>query len=113
MRSAGKVPRCLVRHATSGLPIRSLTVAVVLTVGAVAATSHAQPVDLPWVRVPAGQLRMGCVPADTECLDSERPQHEVTLSRPFGLMATEVTRRHYARFLGATGHPPPPLPDYE
>ena len=84
-----------------------------LLFAAVVATAHGQTVDLPWVRVAAGQFRMGCVPGDTECLDSERPQHEVTLARPFDLMATEVTLAQYARFLNATGYPPPPLPDYE
>ena len=73
----------------------------------------AQSPDLPWVRVPPGQFQMGCVPADTECLDSERPRHQVTIAQPFDLMATEVTIEQYAAFLYTTGYPSPPLPDYE
>ena len=101
------------RRARGRVPIRNLTVATALTLAAVITTAAAQPLDLPWVRVSAGEFQMGCVPADDGCLDSERPRHQVRLSRPFDLMATEVTLGQYAAFLNATGYPPPPLPNYE
>ena len=71
----------------------------------------AQEIDLPWVTIPAGTFRMGCVPDDAACLDSERPRHDVTLST-FDLLATEVTVGQYAAFVAATGYAPPAAPDY-
>ena len=67
---------------------------------------------LGWVRVPAGTFLMGCVEADTSCLDNEHPRHEVTFLQPFELMAAEVTVGQYARFPLDTGYPSPPEPDY-
>ena len=70
------------------------------------------PTDLGWVRVPAGTFIMGCVEADTSCLDNEHPRHEVTFLQPFELMAAEVTVGQYARFITDTGYPLPSEPDY-
>ena len=71
----------------------------------------AQQIELPWVTIPSGTFRMGCVPGDSACLDSERPRHEVTLST-FDLMATEVTVGQYSAFVAATGYQRPAVPDY-
>ena len=71
----------------------------------------AQEIDLPWVTIPGGTFRMGCVPDDAACLDSERPRHDVTLST-FDLLETEVTVGQYAAFVAATGYAPPAAPDY-
>ena len=71
-----------------------------------------QAADLGWVRVAAGTFIMGCVEADTSCLDNEHPRHEVTFLQPFELMAAEVTVRQYARFITDTGYPLPSEPDY-
>ena len=70
------------------------------------------PTDLGWVRVPAGTFIMGCVEADTSCLDNEHPRHEVTFLQPFELMAAEVTVGQYARFVTDTGYPFLSEPDY-
>ena len=80
-------------------------------VAAAASGAVAQPVELPWVTVPAGTFQMGCVPGDALCLESERPRHAVTLSQ-FDLMATEVTVAQYARFVEATGRGRPVQPDF-
>ena len=69
-------------------------------------------VDLGWVRVAAGVFLMGCVEADTGCLDNERPRHEVTFLEPFELMAAEVTVGQYGQFVLDTEYPFPPEPDY-
>ena len=34
---------------------------------------------------------MGCVPSDGGCNTDERPRHQVTLTKPFDMMTTEVT----------------------
>ena len=50
------------------------------------------PPSIEWKRIPAGSFQMGCVPADMRCDADERPRHMVAISRPFDLMATEVTK---------------------
>ena len=65
-----------------------------------------------WVRIVAGAYERGCVVADDECLDGERPRHEVTLTQPFELMATEVTVRQYLTFVRETGHDLPAQPRF-
>ena len=70
------------------------------------------PVELFWVRVPAGVFQIGCVPADTACLDNERPRHDVTLSKPFDLMATEVTVAQYLGFARSTNYSLPAQPNF-
>jgi formylglycine-generating enzyme required for sulfatase activity len=94
-----------------------MAVVVVLVVawtatGAASSTSAQAAADLGWVRVPAGTFFMGCVEADTSCLDNEQPRHEITFVVPFELMATEVTTGQYARFVIDTRHRRPPEPDY-
>jgi len=63
-------------------------------IGVLSPQSHAQAPSGPaltWVRVPAGTFAMGCATTDTRCDADEHPQHRVTLSRAFDIMATEVT----------------------
>ena len=85
--------------------------AVVLA--AVSVTGAQEQIDLPWVRIPGGTFQIGCVPGDTACLDNERPRHEVRLSRPFDLMATEVTVGEYLTFIRLTGRSLPPRPSFD
>ena len=68
--------------------------------------------DIDWVRMPQGTFSMGCVEADTACLETEHPAHEVTFLAPFELMAAEVTVGEYARFVSGTGYPAPSEPDF-
>ena len=70
------------------------------------------PRGLGWVRITPGSFQMGCVPVDTACLDDEQPRHEVTILRPYDLMATEVTVAQYMRFIQAAGHPLPMPPNF-
>jgi formylglycine-generating enzyme required for sulfatase activity len=75
-------------------PLASVAAIVVAT-----AVPGAQPTpnpqgaiaDIAWAQIPAGTFQMGCVPADELCNTDERPRHQVTLTRPFALMTTEVT----------------------
>ena len=70
------------------------------------------PPDLGWVRVPAGSFEMGCVEADPDCLDVERPRHPVRFPVPFEMTATEVTVEQYAGFVRDAGRSPPPAPAF-
>ena len=90
---------------------RACAAAAAVALGLAAVRGAARQIELPWVAVPAGTFRMGCVPNDAACLDSERPRHEVTLST-FELMATEVTVGQYARFVAATGAARPAAPGF-
>ena len=90
---------------------RCVAATAALGVAVAAVPGSAQEVELPWVTIPAGTFRMGCVPDDAACLDSERPRHDVSLST-FDLMATEVTVGQYAAFVAATGYARPAFPDY-
>ncbi|MHA1568297.1 MAG: formylglycine-generating enzyme family protein [Alphaproteobacteria bacterium] len=56
--------------------------------------------DVVWVKIPAGEFRMGCSPGDEECRPNEQPPHPVQVSA-FSLTATEVTARQYAKVMGA------------
>jgi formylglycine-generating enzyme required for sulfatase activity len=55
-----------------------------------------------YVWLPAGKFLMGCVPNDNRCEGHEKPQREVTLTKPFWMGRTEVTVEAYQRFSEAT-----------
>lgn len=52
------------------------------------------------VAFPAGEFLMGSADDDPSGFDDERPQHKVTISRPFYLSAYEVTRKQFAEVMG-------------
>ena len=56
------------------------------------------------VRIPEGWFMMGSEVGQ----DNERPVHRIWIDA-FLLGASQVTNEEYARFLSATGQPPPPL----
>ncbi len=85
----------------------------VIAIGVATFAAAQPPFELPWVRIPAGAFHRGCVPVDEACLDNERPRHEVTVSQPFDLMATEVTVRQYLTFARVTQHALPRQPNFE
>jgi sulfatase modifying factor 1 len=61
------------------------------------------------VAVPAGSFLMGSLEAETtreavpdEMASRERPQHSVTIGKPFAIGRTEITRSEYAAFVADT-----------
>jgi formylglycine-generating enzyme required for sulfatase activity len=62
-----------------------------------------RPPDM--VLVPAGAFRMGCAPGDGDCLPSESPNHQVTLSA-FFIDRTEVSEAAYADCVSRGGCKP-------
>ena len=55
------------------------------------------------VVVPAGSFIMGSPRDEDPWNDDERPQHRVTIPRPFAVGRFEVTRGEWAAFVRATG----------
>jgi formylglycine-generating enzyme required for sulfatase activity len=66
---------------------------------------------LKYVWIPPGTFTMGCSPEDDECLDNEKPPHQVTITKGYWLGQTEVTVGAYKRFAGAIGRRMPPEPE--
>jgi formylglycine-generating enzyme required for sulfatase activity len=54
------------------------------------------------VVVPAGRFLMGSPDSDKEAYTDERPQHEVTISKPYAMGRYEVTFEEYDRFAERT-----------
>jgi formylglycine-generating enzyme required for sulfatase activity len=66
-----------------------------------------------YVRVPAGELELGCVSADRDCQIDETPARRVRISRDFWMGATEVTVGDYRAFAAATGRKLPRAPSFD
>jgi sulfatase modifying factor 1 len=61
-----------------------------------------------YVWIPPGQFNMGCSTGDSECENTEKPAHAVTISKGFWMGQTAVTVGAYKRYSQATGKPMPP-----
>jgi formylglycine-generating enzyme required for sulfatase activity len=55
---------------------------------------------LTYVWIPPGTFTMGCSAGDGECNDSEKPAHQVTITRGFWIGQTPVTQEAYERVTG-------------
>jgi formylglycine-generating enzyme required for sulfatase activity len=53
-----------------------------------------------YVWIPPGKFLMGCSPGDTECARTEKPAHEVTITKGFWIGQTPVTQAAYSRVMG-------------
>jgi formylglycine-generating enzyme required for sulfatase activity/predicted Ser/Thr protein kinase len=61
-------------------------------------------IGMKFVLIPPGQFLMGSPDADSFAQDQERPQHPVTIRRPYYLGVHEVTRGQFAQFVRDTGY---------
>ena len=52
------------------------------------------------VLIPAGEFLMGSPDEDKDAEADEKPRHQVRITRPFYLGATEVTQEEYQRVMG-------------
>jgi len=57
-------------------------------------------VTMKCILVPAGKFMMGSAKSETDRHSDEGPQHEVTITKPFYMAATEVTQEQYQRIMG-------------
>jgi eukaryotic-like serine/threonine-protein kinase len=56
------------------------------------------------ILIPPGEFLMGAPDSDADASPHEKPQHRVTLTKPFAIGATEVTNRQFRQFVVATGY---------
>ena len=55
---------------------------------------------LRYLWIPPGTFTMGCSQGDTECMESEKPAHQVSITKGFRLGQTEVTQAAYQLVMG-------------
>lgn len=82
---------------------RAAACLVLAAVLAPAPASIARNGGVEWVAIPAGRFQMGCVPGDRNCGGNEHRRHEVEISQPFFLTATEVTIGQFDAYAAAAG----------
>ena len=66
-----------------------------------------------YVRIQAGTFRMGCEQGDNDCDSSEKPAHDVRISKDFWIGQTAVTVGAYQKFAREKGAATPPDRDNE
>ena len=57
---------------------------------------------LTYVWIPPGHFRLGCSEGDSGCVESEKPAHDVEITRGFWLSLTPVTQAAYEKVTGKT-----------
>jgi formylglycine-generating enzyme required for sulfatase activity len=67
---------------------------------------------LKYVWIPPGTFLMGCSTSDQNCLDDEKPSHNVTLTNGYWMGQTEITVGAYKHFVAETGHAMPKAPEF-
>jgi len=67
---------------------------------------------LDYVWVPPGTFLMGCSAGDSECSETEKPSHNVSITTGFWMGRTEVTVGAYQRYAAMTGRQLPSAPTF-
>ncbi len=57
--------------------------------------------QIEFVKVPAGEFMMGCLPDDKDCLEDEVPRHKVRLTKGFEMGKYEVTQAQWEALMGS------------
>ena len=58
-----------------------------------------------FVKIPAGEFMMGCVPGDNDCIEDEVPRHKVQLTKGFECGKYEVTQAQWEAVMGPGSNP--------
>jgi formylglycine-generating enzyme required for sulfatase activity len=89
------------RYSTSTRSAFILAIATVLAAGCKKAPQAAgDGVTMQFVRIPAGDFMMGSPIGEPGRRGNEGPQHQVKVSEPFYMLATEVTQQQYVQLMG-------------
>ena len=59
-------------------------------------------IGMKMILIPPGEFLMGADEADADAAPHEKPQHQVRLTKPYAIGATEVTNRQFHEFVKAT-----------
>ncbi len=65
------------------------------------ATAKARAIDIEFIEIPAGSFLMGSSSSDPDAQDFEKPQHQVTISKPFSIGRYEVTQAQWEAVIGS------------
>ena len=69
--------------------------------GRQASETYTNSIGMEFVPIPAGKFLMGSPDSDPEARAFEKPQHEVTISKPFHLGRHEVTQAQWEAVMGS------------
>ena len=96
-------------RATVGVGIAAALGRPVIALAQGAGTDNAftNSIGMAFVPVAAGTFLMGSPASDRQAQAYEKPQHRVTISRPFQIGKHEVTQGQYAALMGGARQPAP------
>jgi formylglycine-generating enzyme required for sulfatase activity len=57
-------------------------------------------IGIDFLKIPEGDFLMGCSSDDTECLEDEKPQHKVRITKSFYMGKYEVTQGQWKKVMG-------------
>jgi formylglycine-generating enzyme required for sulfatase activity len=69
--------------------------------GRLAGGTYTNSVGMEFALIPAGTFAMGSADSDREAMTFEKPQHQVTISKPFYLGRYEVTQAQWEAVMGS------------
>lgn len=78
------------------------TALVTPKVGHAAEKATTNSIGMEFVLIPAGTFQMGSAENDREATSSEKPRHQVTISKPFYLGKFEVTQAQWEAVMGSS-----------
>lgn len=62
---------------------------------------YTNSIGMEFISIPAGSFMMGAGESDREAYSSEKPQHKVTISKPFSIGKYEVTQAQWQAVMGS------------